>query len=52
MPEFCTAKLISLQQINPPFGFRRYLLRTLHFAKHYEELRASRFFRTPPTADL
>ena len=50
MPEFCKAKLISLQQINLSFGFRQYLLRTFHFAKHYDELRASRFFRTSPTA--
>ncbi len=57
MPEFCNAKLISLQQpkvlcTSSPCGFRQYLLRTLHFAKHYDELRASRFFRTPPTAVL
>jgi hypothetical protein len=43
---------MELQQINSPFGFKQYLLRTFHFAKHYDELRASRFFRAPPTAVL
>jgi hypothetical protein len=43
---------MELQQINSPFGFKQYLLRTFHFAKHYGELHASRFFRTPPTAVL
>ena len=37
-----------------PFGDPSdlYITGTLNFAKHYEELRASRFFRAPPTAVL
>jgi hypothetical protein len=33
MGYFCCSRLISLQPINSPFGFRQYRQFTLHFAK-------------------
>ena len=45
MPEFCNAKLMAAAD--------KLTLRVQTIsAKHYDELRANRFFRTPPTAVL
>jgi hypothetical protein len=50
MPYFCCSKLISLQPIDSPFGFRQYRPWPLHFAKSSYEIRQSRSLRIPPTA--
>ena len=49
LPSFCCSKLISLQPIHSPFGFGKYRLWPLHFAKSSNEIRQSRSLRIPPT---
>ncbi len=49
---FMLSKLISLQPINSPFGFRQYRLSTLHFAKSSDETGLSCLLRASPTAVL
>jgi len=50
MPYFCCSRLISLQPINSPFGFKQYRLLTLHFAKSSNEIGQSRSLRILSTA--
>ena len=49
LPSFCCSKLVSLQPIHSPFGFGKYRLWPLHFAKSSNEIRQSRSLRIPPT---